>query len=336
MTQRYDLTPFIDDVRRRVAELNLGSPGRYLNSLDAERYDQSKPDAYGCADAANILYSLGELPAAGAERDAFVAELQAHQDQETGEFNHQTHTRYHTTGQVVGGLEVLDARPLYPLRFLQPLLEPGALERFLDQLAWADDPWFSSWDGAGAAAALAVTGEAPVEWFDRYFSWLDAETDPETGFLRKGRMLPFEVPRGRFANLAGTFHYFFNYAHLRRPVPYPERVIDSALQLYEKEPYPIAREVVGYPEVDWVYVITTALKQTSHRHDEAIAALWDVAGRVAAAVNDPAHRAANPYLKTMHGMLGTVCTVAELQTALPGAYHTPRPLRHVLNRRPFI
>jgi hypothetical protein len=336
MPYRYDLTPFVVDVRRRLAEFNLGAPGRYRNSHDPDKYDLTASDAYGCADAANILYSLGELPSGGAERDRFVAELQAHQDPETGEFNHQTHTRFHTSGQLVGGLEVLDARPLHPMRFLHPLLEPGAIEQFLDQLAWADDPWFSSWDGAGAAAVLAVTGEAPAEWFDRYFAWLDAETDPHTGFLRKDRMLPFEVPRGFYANLAGTFHYFFNYAHLRRPVPYPDRVIDSALLLYEKEPYPIARDVVGYPEVDWVYVITTAAKQTGYRRDEAIAALWDVADRVAMAVNDPAHRAANPYLNTVHGMLGTVCTVAELQSALPGAYYTPRPLRHVLNRRPFI
>jgi len=33
---------------------------------------------------------------------------------------------------------------------------------------------------------------------------------------------------------------------------------------------------------------------------------------------------------------GTMCCLAELQQAVPGALRTPRPLRLVLDRRPFI
>ncbi|WP_232662978.1 hypothetical protein [Pseudonocardia sp. TRM90224] len=332
---RHDLTPFVEDVVRRLDGFSLGSPGRYRNSLDAV-YDATAPDVYGCADAANIAYSLGLLPTSGAERDQWVAEIQAHQDPLTGAFRHRTHTEYHTTAQVLGALDLFDAKPLHPLKFLHPLLDEGAIEHFLDGLAWFDDPWFSSWDGAGSAAALAMTGEAPPEWFDRYFTWLDAETDPKTGFLRKGFMLPLEVRRGLFANLAGSFHYFFNYVYFHRPLPHPDAVIDTSLTLFHENPFPIALEHVGYPEVDWVFVINRAARQTAHRRDEVAAALSEVADRVAERVNDEGHRNQDNYFRTVHGLLGTVCTVAELQQAVPGSFHTPRPLRHVLDRRPFI
>ena len=38
----------------------------------------------------------------------------------------------------------------------------------------------------------------------------------------------------------------------------------------------------------------------------------------------------------LHMLFGTVCALAELQTALPGMIRTQKPLRLVLDRRPFI
>ena len=38
----------------------------------------------------------------------------------------------------------------------------------------------------------------------------------------------------------------------------------------------------------------------------------------------------------LHMLFGTTCVLAELQTALPGEIVTDKPLRLVLDRRPFI
>ena len=38
----------------------------------------------------------------------------------------------------------------------------------------------------------------------------------------------------------------------------------------------------------------------------------------------------------LHLLFGMVCCLAELQQALPGTFRTQRPLRLVLDRRPFI
>lgn len=38
----------------------------------------------------------------------------------------------------------------------------------------------------------------------------------------------------------------------------------------------------------------------------------------------------------LHMLFGSVCALAELQTALPGKIITEKPLRLVLDRRPFV
>jgi hypothetical protein len=44
----------------------------------------------------------------------------------------------------------------------------------------------------------------------------------------------------------------------------------------------------------------------------------------------------DPGLDDLHALFGAACALAELQAALPGAIRTERPLRLVLDRRPFI
>jgi hypothetical protein len=38
----------------------------------------------------------------------------------------------------------------------------------------------------------------------------------------------------------------------------------------------------------------------------------------------------------LHALFGTVCCLSELQLALPGEIFTTKPLKNVLDRRPFI
>ena len=45
---------------------------------------------------------------------------------------------------------------------------------------------------------------------------------------------------------------------------------------------------------------------------------------------------ADDALNDLHLLFGTLCAMAELQQALPGFVRTRRPLKLVLDRRPFI
>ena len=61
---RYDYTPIIPKIQKVIDTHKLadGSYGRFLGDTE--------PNPYGCADAANILYSIGNFPQDPAERAA--------------------------------------------------------------------------------------------------------------------------------------------------------------------------------------------------------------------------------------------------------------------------
>lgn len=333
-TYRHDLSGFIDFLRPWLARYQLAGTGIYTRHLHKAGYDSSRPDAYGSADAANILYMIGALPADGSVRDDWIAALRSFQDPDTGIFVDECHSDTHTTAQVIGALELFDARPLHPLTFLDPVRSPDAVAGFLDQLDWGH-PWPSSHDGAGAAAALAITGAVGPSWFDAYFGWLDGEADPDTGLWRRGAMLAVDEWPGLFSNLGGAFHYHFNYDYFRRPWPYPDRVISTCLELLHDSAGTFSTTDVGFKEIDLIYCLSRARRQTDILFKEAGQALTLLADRTAALLSDPAYLESRAF-DDVHTSFGAVCALAELQRAVPGSIRTPVPLRLVLDRRPFI
>ena len=63
---------------------------------------------YGCADAANIRYMIGEFPATSAERENWIINLQGFQNPISGLFEEATHHPYHTTAHCVAALELFE------------------------------------------------------------------------------------------------------------------------------------------------------------------------------------------------------------------------------------
>ncbi len=335
MHYKHDLREWVNSLPAWIEKHRLDGVGRYCRYAVKEgRASGTGLDPYGCADAANILYTIGEFPTDIEERKAWVKTLQSFQDKKQGSWQDPTHSRYHTTAHCTAALELLDARPAHPLTFLEPLKDRKNLDGFLDKLNWAGDPWRMSHDGAGCCAAFAITDSVPQEWYGWYFSWLDHEVDPYTGFWRKGCSYAVEEWPGLFGSMAAGFHYHFNYEHFHVPMPYSDKVVDTCLLIFEKTPHKLGT-AIGFAEIDWVFCLNRALRQTDHRRDEAVDALWVMCERMVKKVNDPATRASRVY-DDLHSLFGTVCAVAELQQALPGSILTPKPLKLVLDRRPFI
>ena len=92
---------------------------------------------------------------------------------------------------------------------------------------------------------------------------------------------------------------------------------------------------VWFADVDWAYCLSRALRQTDHRFAEGRAALADFAVDYATFLLglDPER---DEGLDDLHRLFGAVCALAELQQAAPGTLRSERPLRLVLDRRPFI
>ena len=320
----------IQEIHNCVDRHNLGAAGLYARWKDETRINE-----YGCADAANILYTIGAFPRGAAERAAWISALQSLQNPATGLFREPTHHPIHTTAHCSAALELFDAKPLHPCYDLTPYTTREGLYLLLEGLDWEKNPWPQSHQGAGILPALTNTDMVGLDWKEDYFAWMWEHTDPENGFIY-GSDRPKQAQL--YAYMAGGFHYFFNHEHAHQPVPYPERIIDSCLDMINKEHacHPLFMKMIGFVEIDWLYCINRSRRQApTYRADEVQAAiekfatiftdyLLSVDTKTDDGVND------------LHMLFGAMCALAELQAALPGVIVTDKPLRLVLNRRPFI
>ena len=331
----FQVDPIIEKINRTVKAHEL-SPGAYARYLwqDEDTSRKMGVNEYGCADAANILYIIGRFPTEPQEREKWVSTMQKMQDMETGLFFEGTHHTLHTTAHVISALELFDTRPLYPLTALEKYLDKDALYDFLEHLDWEHKPWPQSHQGAGLFAALSVTRMATEEWQNWYFDWLHDKCDPAGG-ISYGKKLGQD---SLSHHLYGWFHYLFNHEYARRPIPYPEKLIDSCLDLYynhnEEMDYAFGGRC-GFCEIDWVYALNRATRQTPHRFYEAKDALRDFAGKFISYLNSVDETTTDDW-NDLHMLFGALCALAELQLALPGQIHSTVPLKPVLDRRPFI
>jgi hypothetical protein len=329
-----DLRPILAAVHSVLERHALGRPGAYARwTLPHEKQERHFGlDPYGCADAANLLYTLGHFPRQ--DREHWVATLQGLQERETGLFREATHHPIHTTAHCVAALELFDVAPRAPLHELGALRDADAMQSFLDGLDWSN-PWLESHRGAGLYAALTLAGEVDVDWREHYLGWLVAEVDAKTGLWRRGCVPSLEEkPLFVFPHLAGTFHYLFNLEHARVAHPHPQALVDTGLAIFERRLFPFA-SFVGFAEVDQVYCLTRAVQQCGHRFREVKAALRELAARYVAFL-DSLDAASDPGLDDLHALFGAVSCLAELQRFLPGELRSDEPLRLVLDRRPFI
>ena len=288
---------------------------------------------YGCADAANILYTIGTFPRDEKQRADCIAALRSLQDADSGLFREATHHPIHTTAHCVASLELFDALPAHPLRDLEQFLQKDALYAKLDSLDWEGNPWPQSHQGAGLYAALLNADNAPLEWQDWYFGWLRDNCDPEYGMSKKGSIQTGTKPPSH--HMCGWFHYVFNHVYAKRPIPHPEKLIDSCIEMYEaREMHLPFGRMMGFMEIDWVFCLNRASYQCKHRFDEVQKLLLDFAqGYIGYLDTLPED---DDGLNDLHSLFGAMCAVSELQIALPGQLRSTRPWKNVLDRRPFI
>ncbi len=261
-----DVNHFINNVRK-VIERHKISEGAYARWIMEDGTDRKMGlNEYGCADAVNILYTIGDIPKDVEKRQAMVRVLQDMQDPETGLFVEETHHPIHTTAHCVAALELLDAEPLYKITALEPYKTKEGLYKFLEELDWKGTPWQMSHRGAGIYAALNNAGEATPEWNHWYFEWLWNEADPVTGLWRKDCATSGDKPA--YEHMAGSFHYLFNHEHAKMPLRYPKKMIDSCLDMYYKNEMQAGfGQNVNFLEIDWVYCITRSVRQCTHRFE---------------------------------------------------------------------
>ena len=332
--QAVNITHLIDKIYEAVEARKI-APGVYKRFINDEG-----ADPYGCADAANILYTIGRFPKDAEERKAFVDALRAMQDPETGMFkeiyerpNIHVHDTIHTTAHCMAAIELFDETPLYPAKALEQYVTPEKFHEFMESVDWVGAPWADSHKPAGLFVALNLGGTDCKEFNKMYFKWMWDNADPDTGLWRKGCQ---DGTMSLWHHMGGTFHYLFNHEWAHMPIRYPDKLIDSCIYMYGNiegsQPYKTFKQgTSSFIQVDWVYCITRAMQQTPHRFHDAMATLEDFAETYIEAWNNK-----NFANVELHGLFGALCCLTELQRALRGKIYTETPLKLVLDRRPFI
>lgn len=340
-----DIRGIIADVRKTVDshELKKGQYARWIRQN--EKNDRNLGiSEYGCADAANILYTINDFYCDDETRKARIDGLKSLQDSKTGLFSEPTHHPYHTTAHCIAALQLFDEKPIYPLKSLHPYLEKENLYSLLDGLDWQCDPWPESHKGAGVYAALVNAGEETEKFCEYYFDWFRENADSVTGFWKKGYSdkAPYSEKRNVgnhssvYPYMAAGFHYLFNHEYAKMPLVYPDKVIDSCIKMYEDGALPLSfLKSFGFIEIDWLYCIHRASRQTTHKNEKVKALIYDFAQRMTGFLTDTDFES-DDGANDLHMLFGTVCALAEMQQALPGIVKTEKPLRLVLDRRPFI
>ncbi|MBR2339641.1 MAG: hypothetical protein IKA74_02275 [Clostridia bacterium] len=333
----YVIDDLVSEILACVERHKLNTRGAYARWLWGNDRNLGINE-YGCADAANILYTIGYFPKDPEERAAQLSVLQSFQDPVSGLFSEPTHHPIHTTAHCSASIELFDAKPLYKCHALEKYTQKEGLYELLEQEIDWQNPWPQSHKGAGILPALTNTDMVGLEWKNWYFDWMWEHSDSETGFIyfsKNGQKKKAPL----FEYMAGGFHYFFDHEAEHRPMRYPERVIDSCLKIMEGGPKNPMCDILisfcGFIEIDVVYCLTRAMRQTPYRFHEAKKALEIFAEQYLAMMYDIEYKTHETF-NDLHSLFGAVCCLAELQSALPGKILTSRPLKLVLDRRPFI
>ena len=328
------LDALIDRIEEVIKRHYLGN-GAYARYLWQNEAGTRKMgiNEYGCADAMNTLYMIGRFPK-GEERTAALAALRGLQNPETGLFEEHTHHFIHTTAHCTAAIELFDETPLYAPVAMRKYFTKEGIKALLDGLRWTEAPWRDSHEGAGAYVVGTLCGEVDVEWQNYYFSLLFDETDPGWGMSRKDTVDCGPAPK--LHHLNGWFHYMFNMQYAHRPLKFPEKLVNSCIKLYDKKMLGERfGRGIGFAEIDWVFALNRATRETPHRFHEAKDRLRDFAKGYIEFIEGLDFET-HDGINDLHCLFGAVCCIAELQAALPGEYVTTKPLKLVLDRRPFI
>lgn len=310
-----------------------GEYRRFLKQNEAQTRKMGNNE-YGCADAANILYTIGAFPHTVEERAERITALQKFQN-ENGLFDEKTHHPIHCTAHCAATLELFDAKPLLPLTALKEYCDVKNLEQMLSDLKWVENPWPAAHEGAGIYAAFILTGNATPEWQDAYFNWITEHTDPKYGIGLAGAIDAGDRPISHHLN--GWFHYMFNFVFARRPIPCADQATDTCIELFTDGTQLVKNfgRAINFAEIDWVYMLNRASKQNGHRVPEAKEQIRKFAKDYIDYLYSLDYENHDGW-NDLHALFGTTCALAEIQAALPGEYPTDYPLKLVLDRRPFI
>ncbi len=263
-----------------VAAMKVGAvPGRYKK----ERAE-TEPGLYGSYHAAQILDlfdALGRFSEADIDTWAqFFQEKQCDQGYFTNRPEEVTANEprvlrqmdpvWHNTRGMIWALRVLNRRPLKPLAFMEPFMDPKVMYDYVKSYDWSN-----SWAAGNQICALGTAMLAVRDWFgesdvDRVmeqgmYPALEELLDESTGYW--GTQFGADLYNGQF----GTIHITPIYFAMGWPLRAIERNVDSTLacQLADGSFWPGGSDC---PDFDGAYMMMNGAALTDYRREDLNAA----------------------------------------------------------------
>jgi hypothetical protein len=211
-------------------------------------------------------------------------------------------------------------------------ITPARLRRVLEAQPWEEKAWHAGdWVDCYASSVLPNAkyfGQKPP--LAELFKWLDAKCDPATGLwggaTADTRLL--QPVNGFYRLTRGS------YAQYGRPLPHPERAIDTILTHAGDREFFARRKENACNVLDVVHPLWLCLRQTGHRRAEAEA--W-AAKRLPKVLGCWEHECGfdflverrEPSLQGTEMWLSIVWLMAELLGVAPALGYRPRGVHRV-------
>lgn len=235
---KFKLDGFLDNLFDWVDSFRSDNQNGYFSV----RRNQTNPSLYGLTDMVYNLVIPNRLNQylsihKDIKKEIWIKKIKAFQNPKNGwfkepGFNFGFHFKEHSTAFAISALDLLGGSPKYNLKIKNKLNTEKRVIRWLKKTPeWGLLFWAGSHRGGGVGAIFATLNNYPHNnFFDWYFEWLDERADPDVGYWRIGWNHKFKK-RLTIQELGGSIHYYWIYEYLNRPIPYPEKVIDSTLFL---------------------------------------------------------------------------------------------------------
>jgi glycosyltransferase involved in cell wall biosynthesis len=276
MPNQYRAEHIIAKVKDFVAARTTGSIGEFKMCAGGEI------TLYSSCFAAMILHYSGMLSSfSETQKEQWVAYLNHWQDPVTGLYlgpeivpeeltspiHDYTHVTMHLAAHVLPALNLLGGKSGHPLSFAHRFLDVNELSRWLETIDWRN-AWLEGnnllfvlqflihlRDEEGRTEANHSLGV--------FFDWLDAEVDPATGLWgTNGFCTPYHA-------MYGGYHQLLAYYYERRPVLFPDRLIDTVLSLQHQDGGFHPNGGGGACEdVDAVDILVNMYKRANYRHED--------------------------------------------------------------------
>ena len=253
---KLDLTAVRDAVGIYLDRI-LDSEGPYGSYRQGIR---QRPDLYSACDVAQIRTIWGEdlqQTLSEEQRSEWVFHINSFADRTDGSyFDRYGHSKLHANGMTIGALGVLGGQQKYLVQLYDEFNSTRTVIPWLENIDWSKQ-WSASHLFWGGIHCYSMSKNCDEAWLDVVFEWLNKNVDEKTGWWRKG-VPHFDLHQP----LGGSVHILPVYEHKGRTFPYPERVIDSVLELQlpskrwlDRGREPARTYYMSYLELDALYAL---------------------------------------------------------------------------------